>query len=63
MKKLEILKVTFILRSDKKKTGASPIMMQLYLEGRRAYIGTGEKVEIDQWDNQKGKIMGAKHPS
>ncbi len=59
MKKLEILKISFILRSDKKKTGASPIIMQLYLEGRRAYIGTGEKIEIDQWDSQMGKMKGA----
>ena len=63
MKKLEILNVTFILRSDKKKTGASSNMMQLYLEGRRANIVSGEKVEIDQWENQKEKMKGSKYPS
>ena len=50
MKKLEILKVSFILRSDKKNSGSSPVMMQLYLSGRRAYIGTGHKVNYDEWD-------------
>jgi site-specific recombinase XerD len=58
MKKLEILKVSFILRSDKKSTGSSPVMMQLYLAGRRAYIGTGHKVNYDEWDNTFGRAKG-----
>jgi hypothetical protein len=56
MKKLEILKISFILRSDKKKTGMSPVLMQLYLSGRRAYLGTGYKASIDEWDFTLGKF-------
>ncbi len=59
MKKLDILKVNFILRSDKKSTGSSPIMMQLYLAGRRAYIGTGHRVSYDEWDSSFGRIKGS----
>lgn len=58
MKKLEILKVSFILRSDKKSSGSSPIMMQLYLEGRRAYIGTGHRVNYEEWDATFGRVKG-----
>ncbi len=58
MKKLEILKVSFILRSDKKSTGSSPVMMQLYLEGRRAYIGTGHRVNFEEWDSNFGRVKG-----
>lgn len=58
MKKLEILKVNFILRSDKKSSGSSPVMMQLYLEGRRAYIGTGHRVSYEEWDSNFGRLKG-----
>ncbi len=58
MKKLEILKVSFILRSDKKSIGSSPVMMQLYLEGRRAYIGTGHRVSYEEWDSTFGRAKG-----
>ena len=58
MKKLELLKVTFILRSDKKDTGASPVLMQIYLNGRRAYIGTGYKANFSEWDSENGKYRG-----
>jgi len=59
MKKLEILKVNFILRSDKKSSGSSPVMMQLYLGGRRAYIGTGHRVSYEEWDSSFGKVKGS----
>ncbi|MBK9744569.1 MAG: hypothetical protein IPO94_17210 [Saprospiraceae bacterium] len=59
MKKLEILKVSFILRSDKKNSGSSPVIMQLYLSGRRAYIGTGHKVNFDEWDSNFGRVKGS----
>lgn len=58
MKKLEILKVTFILRSDKKNSGSSPVLMQIYLDGRRAYIGTGYKASFEEWDSKNGKFKG-----
>ncbi len=58
MKKLEILKVTLILRSDKKNDEASPILMQIYLNGRRAYIGTGYKASHAEWDKANGKFRG-----
>ncbi|MBK7790247.1 MAG: hypothetical protein IPJ54_17065 [Saprospiraceae bacterium] len=34
-------------------------MMQLYLSGRRAYIGTGHKVNYDEWDSNFGRVKGS----
>lgn len=56
MKKLELLKVNFIVRSDKKEEGISPVLMVLYLGGRRAYVSTGVKVELNNWDAKYGRF-------
>jgi site-specific recombinase XerD len=58
MKKLDFLKVSFIVRSDKKASGMSPVLLMLFLEGRRAYISTGLKVEMTNWDSKFGRFIG-----
>jgi len=58
MKKFDLLKVSFIVRSDKKQTGVSPVLMVLSIDGRRAYISTGYKVQLSDWDSYNGKFIG-----
>ena len=58
MKKFDLLKVSFIVRSDKKQSGVSPVLMMLSIDGRRAYISTGHKVQVSDWDSSNGKFIG-----
>ena len=58
MKKFDLLKVSFIVRSDKKQSGVSPVLMMLSIGGRRAYISTGHKVQLSDWDSSNGKFIG-----
>lgn len=58
MKKFDLLKVSFIVRSDKKQTGISPVLMVIYIEGRRAYVTTGQKVDLTKWDSNLGRYIG-----
>ncbi|MEY3420504.1 MAG: Arm DNA-binding domain, partial [Bacteroidota bacterium] len=32
--------------------------MMLFLEGKRAYISTGQKVKISEWDEKNGRFNG-----
>ena len=59
MKKLDLLKVSFIVRSDKKEEGTSPVLMVLYLGGRRAYVSTGLKADLKEWDGKNGRFRGS----
>ncbi|MBK9736318.1 MAG: phage integrase SAM-like domain-containing protein [Saprospiraceae bacterium] len=58
MKKLEYLKITFILRKDRIQDNLVPVYLKLLFEGRKAYISTGEKVQIPDWDELNGKFIG-----
>lgn len=58
MKKLDFLKVSFIIRTDRIQNNESPVYMMLFLEGRRAYIATGQKVKISEWDDKNGRFIG-----
>lgn len=58
MKKLDFLKVSFMVRSDKKESGMSPVLMMLFLEGRRAYVSTGLVAELKNWDSKYGRFVG-----
>ena len=58
MKKLEYLKISFILRKDRIQEGLVPVYMKILLDGRKAYVSTGEKVNITQWDDKNGKFIG-----
>lgn len=59
MKKLEFLKVSFIIRTDRIVNDESPVYMTLFLEGKRAYIATGLKAKVQEWDDKNGKFIGA----
>ncbi|MEY3422826.1 MAG: hypothetical protein RIR48_3155 [Bacteroidota bacterium] len=58
MKKLDFLKVSFIIRTDRIQNGEAPVYMMLFLEGRRAYIATGQKVKTSEWDEKNGRFIG-----
>ncbi len=56
MKKLDFLKVSFIIRTDRIQNNESPVYMMLFLDGRRAYIATGQKVSLKNWDEKNGRF-------
>ncbi len=58
MKKLDFLKVSFIIRTDRIHNDESAIYMMLFLDGKRAYISTGHKVQLSDWDSSNGKFIG-----
>ncbi|MBP6445473.1 MAG: hypothetical protein KA341_01625 [Saprospiraceae bacterium] len=58
MKKLDFLKVSFIIRTDRIQNNESPVYMMLFLDGRRAYIATGQKVSLKNWDEKNGRFSG-----
>ena len=58
MKKLDFLKVSFIIRTDRIQNDEAPVYMMLFLEGRRAYIATGQKVKTKDWDEKNGRFIG-----
>lgn len=58
MRKLEYLKISYILRKDRIQDDQVPVYLKLLLEGRKAYVSTGEKVKINDWDETNGKFKG-----
>ena len=58
MKKLDFLKVTFMVRKDRAQNGHVPIYLQLFLEGKRVRISTDQTVELKNWDEQLGRVKG-----
>ncbi|MBK7809427.1 MAG: site-specific integrase [Saprospiraceae bacterium] len=58
MRKLEFLKISYILRKDRIQDNLVPVYLKLLLEGRKAYVSTGEKVKISDWDEKSGKFIG-----
>lgn len=58
MKKLDFLKITFLIRKDKMIDGHGPVYMQLFLEGKRSYITTNYRTEVSKWDSKNGKFIG-----
>jgi len=58
MKKLDFLKVTFMVRKDRAQNGHPPIYLQLFLEGKRVRISTDQTVELKNWDEQLGRVKG-----
>jgi site-specific recombinase XerD len=59
MRKLEYLKISYILRKDRIQNDLAPVYLKLLLEGRKAYVSTGEKVRVDEWDERSGKFLGS----
>lgn len=58
MRKLEYLKISYILRKDRIQDDLVPVYLKLLLEGRKAYVSTGEKVKLNDWDEINGKFKG-----
>ena len=46
MKKLDFLKVTFMVRKDRIQNGQVPIYLQLFLDGKRTRISTDQTVDL-----------------
>lgn len=59
MRKLEYLKISYILRKDRIQNDLAPVYLKLLLVGRKAYVSTGEKVRVDEWDERSGKFLGS----
>jgi site-specific recombinase XerD len=58
MKKLDFLKITFIIRKDRLIDGQAPIYLQLFLDSQRVRISVNQKISIDLWDENHGRAKG-----
>ncbi len=58
MKKLDFLKISFIIRKDRLQDGQAPIYLQLFLESQRARISINQKIDVELWDENFGRVKG-----
>ena len=58
MKKLDFLKISFIIRKDRLQEGLAPIYLQLFLDSQRARISINQKIDVDLWDETFGRVKG-----
>ena len=58
MKKLDFLKVSFVLRKDRIENGIGPIYLLLFLDGKRTKISINQTCTSDQWDEKNGRYLG-----
>ena len=58
MKKLDFLKISFIIRKDRLQEGQAPIYLQLFLDSQRARISINQKIDVDLWDETFGRVKG-----
>ncbi|HMT54923.1 MAG TPA: site-specific integrase [Saprospiraceae bacterium] len=58
MKKLDFLKITFIIRKDRLIDGQAPIYLQLFLDSQRVRISINQKILVDSWDETHGRAKG-----
>jgi site-specific recombinase XerD len=58
MKKLDFLKITFIIRKDRLIDGQAPIYLQLFLDSQRVRISVNQKIAIELWDENHGRAKG-----
>lgn len=58
MRKLEYLKISYILRKDRIVDDLAPVYLKLLLEGRKAYVSTGQKTKLAEWDEKGGRFIG-----
>ncbi len=58
MKKLDFLKITFIIRKDRLVDGQAPIYLQLFLDSQRVRISVNQKILVDLWDEAHGRAKG-----
>ncbi|MBK8052945.1 MAG: site-specific integrase [Saprospiraceae bacterium] len=58
MKKLDFLKISFVLRKDRIENGIGPIYLLLFLDGKRTKISINQTCSSDQWDEKNGRYQG-----
>ncbi|MBK8518740.1 MAG: site-specific integrase [Saprospiraceae bacterium] len=58
MKKLDFLKVSFIVRKDRMQNGLGPVYLQLFLDSKRVRISTDQLVNMKDWDEKLGRLKG-----
>jgi site-specific recombinase XerD len=58
MKKLDFLKVSFIVRKDRMQNDKGPVYLQLFLDGKRVRISTDQLVNMKDWDEKSGRLKG-----
>ncbi len=58
MKKLDFLKVSFIVRKDRMQNDQGPVYLQLFLDGKRVRISTDQLVKMKDWDEKLGRLKG-----
>ncbi len=58
MKKLDFLKVSFIVRKDRMQNGLGPVYLQIFLDSKRVRISTDQLVNMKDWDEKLGRLKG-----
>ena len=58
MKKLDFLKISFIIRKDRLQDGQAPIYLQLFLDSQRVRISVNQKIDLKSWDETHGRAKG-----
>jgi site-specific recombinase XerD len=58
MKKLDFLKISFVLRKDRIENGIGPVYLLLFLDGKRTKISINQACPSDQWDEKNGRYLG-----
>jgi len=53
MKKLDFLKISFIIGKDRLQEGQAPIYLQLFLESQMARISINQKIDVELWDENQ----------
>ena len=58
MQKIETMNLKFIIRKNRSVDGTMPIQMQITIDGERIFFSTGQKIEIENWDEKFGRALG-----
>jgi len=58
MQKIEIMNLKFIIRKNRIAGGVVPIQMQITIDGERIFFSTGQKIEIENWEERTGRAIG-----
>ncbi|MBK6563737.1 MAG: site-specific integrase [Saprospiraceae bacterium] len=52
------MNLKFIIRKNRSVDGTMPIQMQITIDGERIFFSTGQKIEIENWDEKFGRALG-----
>lgn len=58
MQKIESMNLKFIIRKNRIVNGVVPIQMQITIESERIFFTTGQKIELENWDEKLGRALG-----